>query len=564
MSAFDPSAAAPPSAQRRLAGLVPEVARLLDQAGWLLQRRDAAGAEAPLASARALAPDHPEVLRLSAVAAIQLRRVGDAIAWLDRALVACPDDPLLLTNLGSAMNARGEIAGAIAAFRRASEIAPNLAAAWYNLGKTLKLHGDSVGAHEALERALAIEPSHVAARVVHGDNLKALGRIEEATAAYRAALHEDPAAAHAWWGLANLKTVRFEAADADALAIQFRDNRGADRAAIGFALAKALEDQDRYPEALDVLHEVNALRRRQQPWSASAFSRGVDEIAAAFATMPESNGDAALGHEAIFIASLPRSGSTLAEQIIASHPDVEGAGEIDSLAAVLREESSRIGQPWPAWLADMSADDWLRLGERYLERTAQYRALRPRFTDKALSNGLHLGAAAAMLPGARFVYCRRDPVETALSCYRQWFNRGQAWSYSLDDIVAYGRDHERLMQLWAKRLPGRVFTFEHETLLAEPEGTVRALLDFLGLRFDARCLEFHRNDRSVRTASAAQVREPLSRHSSRAERYGALLDPLRRHCRRNHRRAPARFVNTEFSQCRQTSAVTRGACPSRP
>jgi tetratricopeptide (TPR) repeat protein len=445
-----------------------------------------------------------------------------------RALAACPDDPLLLNNLGSAMSARGDTAGAIAAFRRASELAPALAAAWYNLGKTLKLRGDSAGAHDALERALAIEPFHVAARVVYGDNLKALGRIDDAAAAYRAALGENASAAHAWWGLANLKTVRFEAADADALAKAFRDDRTADRPALGFALAKALEDQDRFPEALGVLHEANALRRRQQPWDAAAFSREVDAIEAAFATPRASAGEAACRREAIFIVSMPRSGSTLVEQILASHPDVEGAGEIEDLAAVVFEESARTNRAWPAWARDASAADWHRLGERYLERTARVRTGRARVTDKSLSNWLRVGAAAAMLPGARFVHCRRDPVETALACYRQWFNRGQAFSYSLDDIVAYWRDHERLMRVWKERLPGRVFTLEHEALLAAPEATVRALLDFVGLPFDAGCLEFHRNDRSVRTASAAQVREPLARRTDRAARYGVLLDPLRR------------------------------------
>jgi tetratricopeptide (TPR) repeat protein len=364
-SAFDsPPGAAPASAQRRLQGLAPEVARLLDRAGWLLQRRDAAGAESLLASARALAPEQPEVLRLSAVAAIQLRRVDEAVEWLVRALAACPDDPLLLNNLGSAMSARGDTAGAIAAFRRASELAPALAAAWYNLGKTLKLRGDSAGAHDALERALAIEPFHVAARVVYGDNLKALGRIDDAAAAYRAALGENASAAHAWWGLANLKTVRFEAADADALAKAFRDDRTADRPALGFALAKALEDQDRFPEALGVLHEANALRRRQQPWDAAAFSREVDAIEAAFATPRASAGEAACRREAIFIVSMPRSGSTLVEQILASHPDVEGAGEIEDLAAVVFEESARTNRAWPAWARDASAADWHRLGER--------------------------------------------------------------------------------------------------------------------------------------------------------------------------------------------------------
>ena len=529
MQTFDgaPGSATAP-AHRRLAGLSPEVTHLLDQVGWLLQRRDAAGAEPMLASARALAPDHPEVLRLSAVASIMAGRAGDAVAALERALVACPDDPLLLNNLGSALNSMGDTAGAVIAFRRACELAPTLAAPWYNLGKTLKVHGDSAGADEALGRALSIAPFHVAARIVYADNLKVLGRIDEAAAAYRDALREDAGAAHAWWGLANLKTVRFDAADADALAARFNAGNAGDRAVLGFALAKALEDQDRFAEALDVLHEANALRRRQQPWDAGAFGREVDAIIAAFSTMPRETGRSSRGSEIVFVVSLPRAGSTLVEQIIAAHPDVEGAGEISDLAAVLAEESARIGLSYPAWIGRAGPADWQRLGERYLERTAHWRRDKPRSTDKALSNWLHVGAAAAMLPGARFVHCRRDPVETALSCYRQWFNQGQAFSYALDDIALYTRDHERLMRVWKERLPDACHTLEHEALLADPEKSVRDLLDFLGLAFDERCLQFHRSGRSVRTASAAQVREPLQRDTSRASRYGTLLDPLRR------------------------------------
>jgi tetratricopeptide (TPR) repeat protein len=516
-------------AHRRLSGLAPEVERLLDQAGWFLQRRDAAGAEPLLAGARALAPGHPEVLRLSAVASILGGHAGDAVAALKRALIACPDDPLLLNNLGSALNAMGDTNGAIAAFRRASELAPTLAAVWYNLGKTLKLNAESDAANDALERALALAPEHVAARVVHADNLKALGRIDEAEAAYRTALRHDPDATHAWWGLANLKTVRFDAVDTAELERRFGrgDAAGADRPALGFALAKALEDQDRYAEALEVLHAANALRRRQQPWDAAAFSREIDAVIAAFVNMPRDAPPSSRGSEVIFIVSLPRAGSTLVEQIIAAHPEVEGAGELPDLAGVIAEESTRRGISFPAWVGAASATDWQRLGERYLERTARWRRDKPRSTDKSLLNWPFVGAAAAMLPGARFVHCRRDPLETVLSCYRQWFNQGQAWTYALDDIVAYWRDHERLMRVWRHRLPDAYHALIHEELLADPESSVRRLLDFCGLPFDARCLEFHLSERSVRTASAAQVRQPLCRETGRAARYGALLDPLR-------------------------------------
>jgi sulfotransferase family protein len=234
------------------------------------------------------------------------------------------------------------------------------------------------------------------------------------------------------------------------------------------------------------------------------------------------------GSEAIFIVSLPRSGSTLVEQIIAAHPDVEGAGELPDLSIVIEEESHRRGRPFPTWATEADAADWHRLGARYLERTERWRQRRPRFTDKSLLNAPYVGAAAAMLPGARFVDCRRDPVETALSCYRQWFAQGQAWSYAIDDIAAFQRGHERLMALWRTRMPASLHTVAHETLVAEPEASVRQLLAFCGLGFDPACLAFHRSDRSVRTASAAQVRQPLRQDTGRAHRYGALLDPLRR------------------------------------
>jgi tetratricopeptide (TPR) repeat protein len=511
----------------RRSGLSAEVARLLDQAGVYLDRRDAAGAAPLIAGALALAQDHPEVLRLAAVAAVLEGRPGDAVAMLRRALATRPDDALLHNNLGSALAAAGDTGGAIEAFRRACAIEPALAAAWYNLGKTLKARGESADADAALTRALALAPGHVQARIVHGDNLKALGRIDEAESAYRAAIARDALAAHAWWGLANLKTVRFDAADVAALESAFAGYRGHDRPALGFALAKALEDQDRYADAFAVLDVANALRRAQQPWDAARFGREVDAIVATFEALPPPAPDA-FGSEVIFIVSLPRAGSTLVEQILAAHPEVEGAGELPDLSIVLDEESRRRGAPFAAWAREAGATDWRRLGERYLERTARWRAARPRFTDKSLLNVPYVGAAAAMLPGARFVHCRRDPVETALSCWRQWFAQGQAWTYAFDDIAACSRGHERLMALWQARMPRALHTIVHEALVADPEASVRALLDACGLAFDARCLDFHRSPRSVRTASAAQVRQPLRQDTGRAARYGALLDPLRR------------------------------------
>lgn len=516
------------SKPNRFHGLSPAAVQLLEAAGRLLEQGDSDGAALPLQGAVALAPAHPEVLRMQGVNRILQGRHAEAIDLLRRALAGRSQDALLHNNLGSALRAHGEIHAAIAAFRCACELAPGLAAAWFNLGKTQKQVGHIDDAQASLERALALAPGHVAARVVLADNLKALGRIDESIAAYREALRLRRRSGAAWWGLANLKTLRFEAAETEELLQLFThgDLSTEDRALAGFALAKALEDQDRYAEAWKTLHEANRLRALHKPWDAHAFHRKVESVEAAFDRQAPAHGGE-LGSEVIFIVSLPRSGSTLVEQILASHPLVEGAGELPDLALVIEEESRRRGKPFPDWVADMQALDWERLGQDYLARTHHWRSRRPRFTDKGLDNWLYVGAAAAMLPGARFVHCTRAPLETAVSCYRQWFNDGQHFSYDLEGMVLYMRDAARLMRTWTRRLPGRVHRQPLEDLQASPEANVRGLLEFVRLPFDPQCLEFQSTSRPVRTASAAQVRGPLQRDTSRAGAYGESVQGLR-------------------------------------
>lgn len=512
----------------RFLGLSPSAVHLLESAGRLLERNDPDGAAIPLQGAIALAPGHPEVLRLQAVSEILQGRPAEAVDLLRRALALRPQDALLHNNLGSALRAHGQFDAAITAFRAACELAPALAAAWFNLGKTQKQLACTDEAQASLERVLELAPGHVAARVVLADNLKALGRIDESIVAYREALRLRRTSAAAWWGLANLKTLRFDATETAELGRLFAQDGVSteDRALAGFALAKALEDQGRHADAWETLHVANRLRASQKPWDAAVFSRRVEAIEAAFVPPPRSHGGDR-GSEVIFIVSLPRSGSTLVEQILASHPEVEGAGELPDLGFVLDEESRRRGRAFPDWVADMQASDWERLGQSYLARTRHWRTQRPRFTDKGLDNWLYVGAAAAMLPGARFVHCEREPLETAVSCYRQWFNDGQHFSYDLQGIVHCLRDAARLMRAWNGSLPGRVYRQSLESLQASPEAAVRGLLDFARLPFDGRCLEFQAASRPVRTASAAQVRGPLQRDTRRAVAYGESLQGLR-------------------------------------
>jgi hypothetical protein len=280
--------------------------------------------------------------------------------------------------------------------------------------------------------------------------------------------------------------------------------------------------------AFDVLSEANALKRRYVHWDRNEERARVDAIANAFSDPMSAPLDATLGKEVIFVACLPRSGSTLTEQILGSHPQVEAADEIETLPEIIEEESRRRGRPFPDWVPSATAEDWHRLGKDYLARTQQWHPLKPRFTDKNPSNWAYVGAALAMLPGALVVNSRRDPLETCFACYRQLFgNRTVSYSYDLDDLVDYYAGYARLSKLWARRFPRQYFDHEYESLQADAEAQIRRLLGFCGLPFDPACLDFHRSSRTILTISAAQVRQPLRLDTARSARYGSKLDPLR-------------------------------------
>jgi len=349
----------------------------------------------------------------------------------------------------------------------------------------------------------------------------------EAAAEYRRILSARPYTGMAWWGLADLKTTRAEAGDVAALRSALADPRASDddRIAMGFALAKALDDGDRLAESLQALAEANAIARRRRQWDAQGFSRWMGSIRAAFDPAPAPAGGTQ-GEEVIFIASLPRSGSTLIEQILASHPRVEGAGELPDLPLVIAEESRRRQQPFPQWVPLAQPADWQRLGERYLERTAHWLHERPRFTDKLPNNWYFVGAIRAMLPGARIILVRRDPLETCFSCYRQFLNNNE-YTRTFPDLAGFWRQFDLAVHAARMLHPGHVLESVHEELIAQPEARIRDLLAHCGLEFDPACLEFHKTQRDVRSPSAMQVRQPLRADLGRASRYGALLDPLR-------------------------------------
>lgn len=505
------------------------VPQLLREAGGALGSGQIDLAEQRLEKVLALAPGNTEARRLLGIAALMKGDHPRAISHLRSVLATRPDDAVVTMTLGNALFESGETEAGLASLRRAGELAPGMAAAWYNLGRALQVSTRMEPARDALQRAVAVEPGHARARNALATVLTNLGEIPAAVAMLRETLRRQPGDADAWFALGNIKTEPLGVDDVKQLRHLFRQPGDSDDARIllGFTLAKALEDQADYAAAFDVVSEANALKRRTLYWSRDEERSRVDAIAEAFSRPLPAPQDPALGQEVIFVVCLPRSGSTLAEQILASHPEVAGGDEIQVLPEVLDEESARRGLPFPQWVPAATADDWHRLGKTYLARTRDQHPPHLRFTDKNVSNWAFVGAALAMLPGARVVNARRDPLETCFAAYRQLFTTGVHFSYDLDDMVDYCAGYERLSRLWQQRFPRQCFDHRYEALQHDPEGQIRRLLDFCGLPFDPACLAFHRTPRTVLTFSSAQVRQPLRRDTARDSLYGDKLAPLR-------------------------------------
>lgn len=502
----------------------------LREAARLADRGDRASAERAALVALALAPSQPEVLWIGGVLRHRAGFAADGADLLARAVEQRPDDADLLAAHARALADAGDVAAAIGQQRRVCALRADNAVAWFDLAVLLDRHAEIDEALAAADRAIALDPRHELVRFERMRCLQMLGRIDEVAAECRRliAMTRGVLRARAWFALLDLKTVRPTDDERESLRKLTTQTRavGEERLLLDYTLGRACEMAGEYDAALAAFDRANAQRRLDQPWDAAAFSRRIEAIATAFAAAPDPT-DSRRGHEVIFIVSLPRSGSTLIEQMLAAHPDVSGASELEELEGVLRAESNRRGRAFPDWVADATEADWARLGDEYLARTARWRGGHARFTDKMPENWPYLGAALRMLPGAHVVDCRRDPLETCWSCYKQLFAPGRvAYSYRLDDLAAYWKDYVRLCAQWARLYPDAVHVQSYEALVADPETAIRRLLDHLDLPFSDTCLRFHEVARGVRTTSSAQVREPMRRDTARAAKYGDLLLPL--------------------------------------
>ena len=506
------------------------IGQLMAEAGNALRQSRLDDAERALTQVLAANPVLADAQYLYGVTCLMGSQAATAAEWLRKAVAQRPTDADMQTYLGCALHDAGAFDEALIHLRRACELAPRQAKPRYNLGKALKEQGQLCDADEAFRHTLTLDAQHLLARIGVADIATMLGDIPRAVAEYRHVLRLQPEHAGAWHGLANLKTEALVPADIDLLRRALRQPKLSPdtRVMLGFSLFRALEDQQEYAGAFDALRKANAEKRRQVEWNAVSESARIDHIMAAFRPHLPAPTDPALGHEVIFIVSMPRSGSTLVEHILASHPDVQGANEIGDLPQVIEHESRRRSQPFPLWASTATAEDWRRLGQHYLARTARWREHNARFTDKNVMNWPFLGAIRLMLPGAKIIHVHRDPLETCFSCYRHLFRHGVHYSYDLDEMAEHYRDYQRLSAFWLMHHPGHVLDFPYERLVRQPEAEIRRLLAFCELAFHRTCLTPHQTAREVlSTASAAQVREPIRADTERSAPYMAWLQPLR-------------------------------------
>jgi tetratricopeptide (TPR) repeat protein len=472
-------------------------------------------------------PFDARAIRMLAELAARIGRMNDAETLLRRAVEIAPGFTAARANLALVVSRLGRPAEALELLEGVFAAEPdeighhNLKAA--TLGR-LGEFDESIGLYEAV---LAKAPRQPRVWLTYGHMLKTVGRQAEGIAAYRRALEIKPALGEAWWSLANLKTVRFDQGDVTAMRAALAEPgiSDEDRFHLDFALGKAMHDAGEAASAFAHYATANALRQKSQPYRSADITRIVDRSIEAFTrkTFQDRHGGADAS-DPIFVVGMPRAGSTLIEQILASHPMVEGTGELQDLPMLLQGRKD-----YPDKILGVDADARRALGEEYLKRSAvQRRTDRPLFIDKLPNNWLFVPFIQLILPNATIVDARRHPIGCCVSNFRQHYARGQAFSYDLTDMGRYYRDYVRLMAHVDAVLPGRVHRVIYEQMVDDTEAEVRALLDACGLPFDPACLDFHTTERAVRTASSEQVRQPIYRDATDEwRRYDEYLDPLR-------------------------------------
>ncbi|MDZ7783225.1 MAG: sulfotransferase [Halioglobus sp.] len=478
---------------------------------------------------------HAEGMRLLAEIGVRLKIFDDAEFLLESCVEFEPDNAGARSDYLRILNRKGKFRQALEQARELMRLEPDNPVHRLSHANALAGVGRFEEAIEGYRRCLDGAANPAGIHLLLGHALKAVGDVDAAIASYRRAYELRPEYGDAWWSLANTKTYRFDDGELRRM-LELQEAEGVardDRVHLNFAAGKALEDRGDYAAAFTCYERGNALQRRRCGYSPELTARMVDaQMEVCTRELFEARGGC--GHGApdpIFILGMPRAGSTLLEQILASHSQVDGTMELHNilgLAQRLRGRTAAGGAQYPANLREIDPDYFRRFGERFIEDTRDYRAGAPLFIDKMPNNFLHIGLIHLILPRAKVIDARRSPMACCFSNFKQLFGEGQEFSYDLGWMGRYYRDYVRLMAHWDEVLPGFVLRVRHEDVLDDLEGQVRRMLDFCGLEFEEQCLRYYETERAVRTPSSEQVRRPIDRAAAEQwHNFDPWLGPLR-------------------------------------
>jgi tetratricopeptide (TPR) repeat protein len=483
------------------------------------------------------APTDVAAIRMLAEVAARIGRYGDSETLLRRCLELAPSFDAARHNYALVLHRQGKAAEALAQIDWLLGVDAR-DPGYRNLKAAVLSHvGDYAGTLSLYAGVLAEYPNQPKVWMSYGHALKTAGRTDEGIEAYRRSIAQLPSLGEAYWSLANLKTYRFDDAEIAAMRNQLtaEDLGEDDRLHFHFALGKALEDHGDHAASFAHYAEGNRIRHRQLGYQSAETHERVSRAMAVFTPelLERRSPDGCPAADPIFIVGLPRSGSTLIEQILSSHSAVEGTMELPDLGAIARD----LGDKWrrreratyPESLAELPPERLAELGALYLSRTRiQRKTDKPLFIDKTPQNFLHVGLIRLILPNAKIIDARRHPMAACFSVFKQHFARGQPFAYDLDGLGQYYRDYVALMAHFDRVAPGTIHRVIYEAMVDDTEVETRRLLDYCGLPFEDGCLQFYKNARAVRTASSEQVRRPIFREGlDQWRRYEPWLEPLK-------------------------------------
>ena len=480
--------------------------------------------------------DHVEGMRLLAEIGMRMDVADDAELLLEKLLELAPNHHVARYEYAIVLLKRHKHVRAREEMEKLLKIDPDNLAYRTTLATVRTGFGEHEQALPIYREVLSQTPNEPDLHMSIAHSLKTLGRTREAIDSYRAAAAARPDFGEAYWSLANLKTYRFTDEEISRMrALEARaDIRLADRYHLCFAVGKALEDRGEYADSFRYYERGNALKKTECLYRPEPLERNaqLQKTVCSREFFDARRGFGCGSAAPIFIVGLPRSGSTLIEQILASHSRVEGTMELADIPRLVQElqgrETHGAEPKYPAVLAALEPGEFKRMGERYLSDTLVYRTGKPSFIDKMPNNFRHLGLIHLMLPNARIIDARREPLACCFSNLKQLFASGQQFTYSIEDITRYYRMYVDLMAHWNDVLPGRILRVDYETVVADLEGSVGRILDYCGLDFEPACVDFHKTRRSVHTASSEQVRQPIFKEGlDQWRNFEPWLDPLK-------------------------------------